>query len=237
MLDAGYLFFGICFGNQLLVRALGFGTCTSSLGHRGINQPVSDMTTGKIEITAHNHGFAVDAPRGRDRDETEFGRKYGRSASHTIANDDVVEGLRASTSRRSPCNTPRPPPARTTPTTCSTASLISCVPTQRPAMPKRTTSILPSSGPARSSSARPASSTIRAPRPAACCAKGLRVILVNSNPATIMTDPKFADATYIEPITPRFVEQIIAKERPGRVAAPGGQTALNAAMALSRPAS
>src|SRR5881275_1898257 len=63
--------------------------------------------------------------------------------------------------------------------------------------------------------------------------EGIRVILVNSNPATIMTDPEFADATYIEPITPEFVEKIIAKERPDALLATlGGQTALNAAVAL-----
>ena len=57
--------FGICFGNQLLGRALGFGTYKLKYGHRGINQPVQDRTTGKVEITAHNHGFAVDAPARR----------------------------------------------------------------------------------------------------------------------------------------------------------------------------
>ena len=63
--------------------------------------------------------------------------------------------------------------------------------------------------------------------------EGIRVILVNSNPATIMTDPEFADATYVEPITPEVVEAIIAKERPDAVLATlGGQTALNCAMAL-----
>ena len=63
--------------------------------------------------------------------------------------------------------------------------------------------------------------------------EGIRVSLVNSNPATIMTDPEFADATYIEPITPEFVEQVIAKERPDAILATlGGQTALNTAMAL-----
>ena len=63
--------------------------------------------------------------------------------------------------------------------------------------------------------------------------EGIRVILVNSNPATIMTDPEFADATYIEPITPEFIEKIIAKERPDAVLATlGGQTALNAAIGL-----
>ena len=64
-------------------------------------------------------------------------------------------------------------------------------------------------------------------------AEGLRVILVNSNPATIMTDPEFADATYVEPITPEFVEKVIEKERPDALLATlGGQTALNTAMAL-----
>ena len=64
-------------------------------------------------------------------------------------------------------------------------------------------------------------------------AEGLRVILVNSNPATIMTDPEFADATYVEPITPEFVEKVIEKERPDALLATlGGQTALNCAIAL-----
>lgn len=65
--------------------------------------------------------------------------------------------------------------------------------------------------------------------------EGLRVVLVNSNPATIMTDPEFADATYVEPITPEIVEKIIAKERPDAILPTlGGQTALNTAMALHR---
>jgi len=64
--------------------------------------------------------------------------------------------------------------------------------------------------------------------------EGVRVILINSNPATIMTDPEFADATYIEPITPEVIEKIIAKEKPDAVLATlGGQTALNAAMQLN----
>ena len=64
-------------------------------------------------------------------------------------------------------------------------------------------------------------------------AEGIRVILVNSNPATIMTDPDFADATYIEPITPQVIEAIIAKEKPDAILPTlGGQTALNAAMSL-----
>jgi carbamoyl-phosphate synthase large subunit len=66
--------------------------------------------------------------------------------------------------------------------------------------------------------------------------EGLRVVLVNSNPATIMTDPEFADATYIEPITPEIVTKVIEKERPDALLATlGGQTALNAAIALHGP--
>ena len=65
--------------------------------------------------------------------------------------------------------------------------------------------------------------------------EGYRVVLVNSNPATIMTDPEFADATYIEPITPEIVAKIIAKERPDAVLPTmGGQTALNTALALAQ---
>ncbi|MBO1415410.1 glutamine-hydrolyzing carbamoyl-phosphate synthase small subunit [Streptomyces sp. FH025] len=84
-------FFGICFGNQILGRALGFGTYKLKYGHRGINQPVQDRTTGKVEVTAHNHGFAVNAPLDKVSD-TPFGRV---EVSHVCLNDDVVEGLQA----------------------------------------------------------------------------------------------------------------------------------------------
>ena len=95
MLDQRVPVFGICFGNQLLGRALGFGTYKLGYGHRGINQPVQDRTTGKVEVTAHNHGFAVDAPlhtSARQPFATDFG---GAFVSHVNLNDDVVEGLRA----------------------------------------------------------------------------------------------------------------------------------------------
>jgi carbamoyl-phosphate synthase small subunit len=83
--------FGICFGSQILGRALGFGTYKLGYGHRGINQPVLDRTTGKVEVTSHNHGFAVHAPLNTVID-TDFG---GVEVSHVCLNDDVVEGLRA----------------------------------------------------------------------------------------------------------------------------------------------
>lgn len=86
-------FFGICFGNQLLGRALGFQTYKLKYGHRGINQPVLDRQSGHIEITAQNHGFAVEAPRvGVVDSPSGFGRV---EVSHVSLNDDVVEGLRA----------------------------------------------------------------------------------------------------------------------------------------------
>ena len=94
VLDEGLPFFGICFGNQLLGRALGFGTYKLKFGHRGINQPVKDVTTGKVEITAHNHGFAVDAPIGETVTAPYGDGRYGRVfVSHVDLNDDVVEGL------------------------------------------------------------------------------------------------------------------------------------------------
>jgi carbamoyl-phosphate synthase small subunit len=89
VLERGTPLFGICFGNQILGRALGFGTYKLKYGHRGINQPVQDRTTGKVEVTAHNHGFAVDAPLDGAA-ETPYGRA---EVSHVCLNDNVVEGL------------------------------------------------------------------------------------------------------------------------------------------------
>jgi carbamoyl-phosphate synthase small subunit len=83
-------FFGICFGNQVFGRALGFGTYKLRYGHRGINVPVQDRETGQVEVTAHNHGFAVDAPLDRAT-STAFG---SAEVTHVCLNDGVVEGLR-----------------------------------------------------------------------------------------------------------------------------------------------
>jgi len=89
VLTAGIPYFGICFGNQLFGRALGFDTFKLGYGHRGINQPVMDLTTRKVEVTAHNHGFAVAAKAG-ERHQTPYGIAQ---VSHICLNDDVVEGL------------------------------------------------------------------------------------------------------------------------------------------------
>ncbi|MGI8577532.1 MAG: glutamine-hydrolyzing carbamoyl-phosphate synthase small subunit [Nocardioidaceae bacterium] len=95
-------YFGICFGNQLLGRALGLSTYKLRYGHRGINQPVMDLTTGKVEVTAHNHGFAVGWP-GREQGHSAVTARVGEPIStkfgpaeltHVCLNDGVVEGLR-----------------------------------------------------------------------------------------------------------------------------------------------
>jgi carbamoyl-phosphate synthase small subunit len=86
--------FGICFGNQILGRAFGLDTYKLRYGHRGINQPVADLATGKVEITAHNHGFAVRWPF--DSFEPVSATDFGTiEVSHVCLNDQVVEGLRA----------------------------------------------------------------------------------------------------------------------------------------------
>src|SRR6185312_5720647 len=89
LLERKIPYFGICFGNQIFGRALGLGTYKLKYGHRGINQPVQDLTTGKVEITSHNHGFAVDAPI-----EGTFDTPFGAArVTHVNLNDNCVEGL------------------------------------------------------------------------------------------------------------------------------------------------
>ena len=95
VLDAGIPLFGICFGNQILGRALGRSTYKMTFGHRGINVPVIDHTTGKVAITAQNHGFALEGEAGEEFD-TDFGRAV---VSHTCANDGVVEGIKLANGR------------------------------------------------------------------------------------------------------------------------------------------
>ena len=90
VLAAGIPLFGICFGNQILGRALGRSTYKMAFGHRGINVPVIDHDTGRVAITAQNHGFALEGEAG-ERFDTDFGPAV---VSHTCANDGVVEGVR-----------------------------------------------------------------------------------------------------------------------------------------------
>ncbi|MGK2879841.1 MAG: glutamine-hydrolyzing carbamoyl-phosphate synthase small subunit [Mycobacterium sp.] len=90
VLNAGIPLFGICFGNQILGRALGRSTYKMVFGHRGINIPVIDHATRTVAITAQNHGFALEGEAGEEFD-TQFGRAV---VSHTCANDGVVEGIK-----------------------------------------------------------------------------------------------------------------------------------------------
>jgi carbamoyl-phosphate synthase small subunit len=124
VLDAGVPVFGICLGSQILARALGLGTYKLRYGHRGVNQPVMDLATGRVYITSHNHGFAAALPDQEgagapaeqagvsaetpgtttgpatwshvpERARQPFGTPYGPAAvSHVNLNDGVVEGLR-----------------------------------------------------------------------------------------------------------------------------------------------
>ena len=106
VLDAGVPLFGICFGSQILSRALGLGTYKLRYGHRGVNQPVMDLVTGRVYITSHNHGFAAAMPGDNQEDGSgwahvptgarePFGTPYGEAAiTHINLNDGVVEGLR-----------------------------------------------------------------------------------------------------------------------------------------------
>lgn len=90
VLGAGIPLFGICFGNQILGRALGLSTYKMVFGHRGINIPVIDHATGRVAVTAQNHGFALEGEAGQSFD-TPFGQAI---VSHTCANDGVVEGVK-----------------------------------------------------------------------------------------------------------------------------------------------
>jgi carbamoyl-phosphate synthase small subunit len=94
VLDAGVPVFGICLGSQILARALGLGTYKLRYGHRGVNQPVQDLATGRVYITSHNHGFAAALPA-EGKPSEPFETPYGPAVvSHVNLNDGVVEGLR-----------------------------------------------------------------------------------------------------------------------------------------------
>ena len=239
MLDRKIPFFGICYGNQLLGRALGYGTYKLGYGHRGVNQPVMDRATGKVEITAHNHGFAVDAPLDGESVAPHDGGRYGRVVvSHVDLNDDVVEGLRALDLPA--FSVQYHPEAAAGPHDAAYlfdrfVDLMNSTTEGCRLMPRRTdikSVLVIGSGPIVIGQA----CEFDYSGTQACRVlkeEGLRVILVNSNPATIMTDPEFADATYVEPITTEVLTTIIAKERPDAILPTlGGQTALNAAIAL-----
>ena len=232
--------FGICFGNQILGRALGFGTYKLRYGHRGINQPVQDRATGRVAVTSHNHGFAVDAPLERiSVDALTGGRSQPRRAERRRRRGPAAArpaGLLGAVPPRGGARSARRRLAVRLVRGAHGAPPHEQRNQKGPRlMPRRDdidSVLVIGSGPIIIGQA----SEFDYSGTQACRVlrqEGLRVILVNSNPATIMTDPEIADATYVEPITPEVVRQIIDQEQPDALLATlGGQTALNTAMAL-----
>ncbi|HEX3506962.1 MAG TPA: glutamine-hydrolyzing carbamoyl-phosphate synthase small subunit, partial [Candidatus Dormibacteraeota bacterium] len=219
--------FGICLGHQVIGRAAGATTSRLPFGHHGANHPVKDLETGRVHITSQNHEFQVDAasiPQG------EF------FVSQRNLNDGSVEGL---AHRRLPVFS-----VQYHPEGCPGPQdnqhlydrFIEMVRKGKPAVPDEVF---------RREAPRPRKVLILGSGPIvigqaaefdyagtqACKAlreEGYTVVLVNSNPATIMTDPEFADVTYIEPLTVEVLEKIIAVEKPSALLPTlGGQTALN----------
>src|SRR3954454_1246507 len=241
-------------------RTSGSASATScSVGHSD-STPTSSPTA-----TAGSTSRSSTAPRARSRSpRTTTGSRCARPSTPPPARRTARRPCRTSASTTtwsrawscaatevwspSPCSTtPRPPRVHTTPATSSTGSATFWRRCDRPRrtrersepsiMPRRTdihTVLVIGSGPIVIGQAcefdYSGTQACRVLRQ-----EGLRVVLVNSNPATTMTDPEFADATYVEPITPAFVEQVIAQERPDALLATlGGQTALNCAMSLAQ---
>ena len=244
--------FGICLGHQILALASGAKTFKMKFGHHGANHPVKDLDSGRVSITSQNHGFAVD----------ESTLPANLRPTHVSLFDGTLQGL-ARTDRPAFCFQGHPeaspgphdigylfdrftalmenesgPQARTS--GAARPPRGSFLPWDGPAgetMPKRTdlkSILIIGAGPIVIGQA----CEFDYSGAQACKAlreEGYRVILVNSNPATIMTDPGMADATYIEPITWQVLEKIIAKEKPDALLPTmGGQTALNCALDLHK---
>ena len=234
--------FGICLGHQILGLALGGKTRKLKFGHHGGNQPGQDLATGKVAICAENHGYAVDAESLRAAGEPV-------EITHVNLNDGTVEGLAHTDAAALLGAVPPggvPGPARRglflralpgdggPPQGGRGGQRARCWPrawrrAPRP-VPRRDdieTILVIGSGPIVIGQAcefdYSGTQGCKALRE-----EGYRVVLVNSNPATIMTDPETADRTYIEPMTVESVEKIIERERPDAILPTlGGQTALN----------
>ena len=245
---------GICLGHQVLGRAIGATTSRLPFGHHGGNHPVRDERLGTVHVTSHNHEFQVDA------DSIPAGS--GWYASERNLNDGSVEGLRhaelpAFSVQYHPEGAPGPQDRagvfdeflRMCRTGATSAAELAAV------TPRATAASHHDDDPGTANAVggaawRPRSVLVIGSGPVvigqaaefdyagtqACRAlreEGIRVVLVNSNPATIMTDDDIADAVYVEPLTVDVLERIIAAERPdGLLATLGGQTGLNLAVAL-----
>ena len=216
--------FGICLGHQLLCLAMGGKSYKLKFGHRGANHPVMDVATNKVEITSQNHGFCID-PASLPQNKVKI--------THINLNDKTLAGIALTdTPAFSVQYHPEAAPGPN-----DSAYLFKRFTRMMDAfkkrvgnMPKRTDIkriLVVGSGPIVIGQAcefdYSGTQAIKALR-----ADGYEVVLVNSNPATIMTDPNLSDRTYIEPLTPEYLEQIIARERPDAILPTvGGQTALN----------
>ncbi len=230
-LEAGIPLLGICLGHQILGRAIGGRTSRLGFGHHGANHPVRDTLTGAIHITSQNHEFQVDA----DSIPAESGFFVSRVNVH----DGSVEGLAhpdqpAFSVQYHPEGCPGP-----TDNQGVFDHLVDLMRGRRPAPPapfepaaKPRRVLIIGSGPIVIGQA----AEFDYAGTQACTSlreEGIETILVNSNPATIMTDENVADRTYIEPLTVESLERIIERERPDAVLPTlGGQTGLNLAMEL-----
>jgi len=234
LIESGLPIFGICLGHQLIGRALGGNTARLKFGHHGGNHPVQDVSTGKVYITAQNHNYMV-MPDSLDPNEVQV--------THLSLNDGSLEGFRMKHRpvycvQFHPEGAPGPHDAHEI-FEPFFAQIWNRVNDAQPAartqghLPEHLTILIPGSGPIVIGQAAEfdysGTQAIKALRKL-----GHRVVLVNSNPATIMTDPEIADATYIEPLTVEALEAIIAQERPDvMLPTVGGQTGLNLAAQLS----
>ena len=229
MLDLERPLFGICLGHQLLARALGLETFKLRFGHRGANHPVLERETGRVLVTSQNHGFAVampDAPGATSRSPT---RRSTTAPSRACGCPTGPSGRCSST--------PRPRPGRTTPATpwWRSSSARGRRVAEGRLVPRRDDLrkiALIGSGPIVIGQACEFDySGVQALR--VLREEGYETVLVNSNPATIMTDPGWADRTYIEPLDLEGVSGVLRRERPDALLPTlGGQTALNMAMEL-----
>ncbi|HEY7202402.1 MAG TPA: carbamoyl-phosphate synthase large subunit, partial [Candidatus Dormibacteraeota bacterium] len=227
--------FGICLGHQILGRAAGATTSRLPFGHHGANHPVQELATGSVHITSQNHEFQVDAASLPDGDF---------EISHVNLNDGSVEGL----AHRSlpvfsvqyhPEGCPGPTDNhhlfdRFVEMALARRSLPRVVGGAAPEPARPGKVLIIGSGPIVIGQA----AEFDYAGTQACKAlreEGVETVLVNSNPATIMTDEDVADRVYIEPLTVESVEKIIERERPDAVLPTlGGQTGLNLAMELHR---
>jgi anthranilate/para-aminobenzoate synthase component II len=219
--------FGICLGHQLLSRAVGLETFKLPFGHRGANHPVKDLRDGSIAITSQNHGFAVTGEPGQ-RIASDLGEA---EITHVNLYDGTVEGLRfldvpAGCVQYHPEAGPGPQRLARALRRVHRAVRGPCLGGRPPQDPR------PRVGSHRH---RPGRGVRLLGRPGlqGAARGGLRGRPRQLEPATIMTDPEFATQTYVEPLLPGPVTQVIERERPDALLPTlGGQTALNLAKTL-----